>query len=625
MKKEELEKNDSSLKNKEKRKRSVAAVSRRARKKKAESASSEKPNFTQRKKLFKKRSFRRQYDLFRQGGLGVIDSFFNAFYITLTEKSIEREKQRLEEAGEGASSDQNFLEHHSLVLRLLSFFPRKVGEAFSWALSFWKKDGGEKVHRSKIEFLRQHRTEIAVIALALFVAVFAALQLSKPVVLRATIDGKVIGIVENKNLVDSAVNELEDNVEIILGKAFHFPYEIRYDFARERGKELTEKSKVSETLYTYVSDYICTAGGLYVDDILVAVCESEEEIRNGLDEFVDANAVGGEAGIFNEILVVTQAYPTESILSHDEFQLLLKEMATPLSERKKEPVPGEGVVTDALYPKEEETEEVPAMVLVADSAYVPEEKEISYSNYPQPIDGIKLDLYTFTTETYETVIPYKTVYTESNQHYTCMADATTRGVDGKSQVEAKIYYVDGKEVKREIISETVKKAPVDRVISIGTKVLPEEIGLSGMGSYIVPRVGLVTSYYGGRGSGMHYGWDIPADEGENVYAAASGTVVVAISPDGPMIGNGQSADYFVEYGYCVVIEHEDGYSTLYAHCSAISVTLGQEVKQGDKIGEIGNTGNSSGNHVHFEVRKGTRRVDPAPFFYQGKTTIYDKK
>ncbi len=624
MKNEEMKNTASQEKSKEKKKRSATTAIRRGRRKKTEAASSEKPNFTARKKLFKKRSFRTQYDLFRKGGLGVIDSFFNAFYITLTEKSIEKEKQRLEEEGSEVSSDHDFLEHHSFVLRLLSFFPRKVGDVFSWTLSFWKKDGGEKVHRSKIDFFVVHRVEVLVAILAVFVAVFAAVQLSRPVILRATIDGKIIGIVENKHLVDSAVNELEDNVEIILGKAFHFPYEIQYEFARERGKALTEKSKVSETLYTYVSDYICTAAGLYVDDVLVAVCESEEEISAGLDEFVDANAVAGESGIFNEILIVTQAYPTESILSHDAFQLLLKEMAMPLEERKKDPVPGEGIVKDVLHPEREE-EEVPAMALVADSAYVPEEKKISYSNYPQSIDEIKLDLYTFTTETYETIVPYKTVYTESSQHYTCMADATTRGVNGKSVVEAKIYYVDGKEVKREIINETVKKVPVDRVISIGTKILPEDLGLSGKGNYIVPRVGLVTHYYAERGGSMHFGWDIPADEGENIYAAASGTVVVAISPSGAMISNGQNANYFVEYGYCVVIEHDDGYSTLYAHCSAINVTLGQEVKQGDKIGEIGNTGKSDGNHVHFEVRKGTRRVDPAPFLYKGKTTIYDKK
>ncbi|MBR5295850.1 MAG: peptidoglycan DD-metalloendopeptidase family protein, partial [Clostridia bacterium] len=528
-----------------------------------------------------------------------------------------------EDKGEDVTFDRQFLEHHTPLLRLISFFPRKVGGLFSWCLSFWKKDGGERAHRSKISFLSEHRIHFAVVSLALFVAAFAVIQLSKPVVLRATIDGNVIGIVENKHLVDSAVNELEDNVEIILGETFHFPYEIQYSFKRAWGKKLTEKSKVSEILYTYVSEYICTAGGLYVDDVLVAVCENEEVIRQGLQEFVDANAVSGESGIFNDILVVTQAYPTESILSYDQFQQLLKEMSVPLEERKKEPIPGESVLTEAL-PQEEEEKEVPDMVLVADSSYIPEVKKVSYSNYPKSIDGLKLDLYTYQIQSYETDIPYETVYTESRDHYTSMADVTTRGADGKAIVEAKIYYVNGKEARREIVRETVTKAPVNRVISIGSKVLPEDLGLFGAGNYIVPRVGLVTYYYEIRGGAMHYGWDIPADEGENVYAAASGKVVVAIGPDGAKISNGKKAEYFVEYGYCVVIEHENGYSTLYAHCSAINVTLGQEVKQGEKIGEIGNTGKSSGNHVHFEVMKDGKRVNPAPLLYQGKTTIYDR-
>ncbi len=623
MKKNENQGMSRPVKENEKKTSSATGNRRWERKKKDVSAPSKRPKFIERKKLFKKRSFRHQYALFREGGLGMIDSFFNAFYITLTEKSIEKEKRRLEEKGEENAASHHFLDHHSPLLRILSFFPRKAGEILFSILSFWKKDGGEGAHRSKLAFLSAHRIHCIVIALALMVAGFVVLQLSRPVVLRATIDGKVIGIVENKHLVDSAVNELEDNVEIILGKTFHFPHEIRYSFARQWGKTLTEKSKVSETLYTYVSEYICTAGGLYVDDVLVAVCENEEMIHQGLEDFISTYAVGGEAGIFNEVLVVTQAYPTESILSYDEFQLLLKEMATPLEEREKDPAPGESVLVEVLTPDEKAEKAVPAMALLADCNYVPEGKKNSYSNYPQSIDGIKLDLYTCENQVYETTVPYETIYVESSNHYTCMADTTTRGVDGKSVVEAKIYYVNGKEAKREIISETVKKAPVNRVISIGTKVLPEDIGMSGPGGFIVPYLGIVTHYYGVRPSGMHHGWDISGDEGENVYASASGKVVVAIGPNGAMLSPDQNPNFFVEFGYCVVIEHEGGYSTLYAHCSKINVTLGQEVKQGDKIGEIGNTGKSDGNHVHFEIMRGKNRLDPASLLYQGKKTIYD--
>lgn len=592
----------------------------REKKRKLFADSAETPAFRTRKHPFRKRSFRRHYDLFRQGGLGTFNSFFNAFYITITEKSLEREEKRRENSGEETSAEI-LLEYESLLLKAISFFPRKLGAAAAFFLSFWKRDSSGK-RRSKMAFLRAHKLHCIILALALFVGIFSFVQLSVPVVLRAQIDGKVIGIVENKHVVDSAVGALEDNVEIILGKSFHFPHEIRYTFARTWRTDLTERSELTEVLYTYVSEYICTAGGLYVDDVLVAVCEDAESVQRGLDDFVAANATNGETGIYNEIRILTQAYPTESILDYEEYQLLLKELYTPLDQRKKEPVPGETVLTEAGLAAKEEAA-LPAVVLVSDSAFVPEESTASRSNYPQPIGDLKLWLYTAEDCEYETAIPFETVYAESAEHYTSMADATTRGRDGLSRVRARVYYVEGKEVKREVLSEQVLAAPVTRVISIGTKILPEALGYkSGRGSFIVPRVGYVSHYYGDREDGFHVGWDIPGDEGDNLYAAASGRVVVAIGPDGFFAE--KSANHYTGYGYCVVIEHADGYSTMYAHCNDIFVTLGQEVRQGDKIAEVGNTGKSEGDHVHFEIMHGSTKCDPAQYLYQGTKTIYDK-
>ena len=279
------------------------------------------------------------------------------------------------------------------------------------------------------------------------------------------------------------------------------------------------------------------------------------------------------------------------------------------------------MLSEILKPAEEK-EAVPVMALAADTAFVPEEKAQVRSNRPQPIGNIKLDLYTAKTETYDTLIPYETRYVESSNHYTTMADVTTRGSDGKARVEAKVYYVDGKEVRRDIVSEKIKKKPVDRVISIGTKVLPEAITpFKGANSFIVPRVGYVSHYYGPRGDRMHSGWDIPGDEGDNIYAAASGTVVVAIGPKGFFAEN--SSHHYSGYGYCIVIRHPNGFSTMYAHCNDIYVTLGQEVKQGEIIGAVGNTGRSDGDHVHFEVLLNGQKVDPAPYMYKGKKTIYN--
>ncbi len=578
--------------------------------------------FAEEKKLFKKRNFFRQYRIFRRGGLNVFDCFFNTLYIMMSEKSVEKEKKKLEKMGEKEHHPRHFLDLHAPHLRVLSAFAVKIYSFFAYSASFWHKRDGSHVHRSKMIFVREHLAHITVSFLAIAIFSYIAVILHFPLVLRAEIDGKVLGIVEDKNTVDSAINELEDNVEFILGKNFSFPYEIRYTFQRQKIDTITPKNKISEQLYTYVQNFVCTAGGLYVDDVLVAVCQDADTVQNAISDFVSQRAEGAEEGIFNEIRVVTQAYPTESIISQEQLFRLLCEMEKPLEDREKDILP-EDTVLPGFFPDEDKEETLPAFSLISDLEIPKKDQVISKSNQPQPIDEIKLDFYTSKEYSYEATVPFKTLYVESDEHYTSMADETTKGVNGRASVTAKVYYVDGKEVGREVVREEVLSQPVDRVISIGTKVLPEDLKSETLDKrrFIVPFVGTVYSYYGPREDGYHYGWDIPGDEGDNLYAAASGKVIVAIGQDGYF--SDLPEHHFTGYGYCVVIEHEDGYSTMYAHCNKIYVALGQEVKQGDKIAEIGNTGKSEGNHVHFEIMKNGAKLNPAQYLYEGKTTIYD--
>ena len=87
--------------------------------------------------------------------------------------------------------------------------------------------------------------------------------------------------------------------------------------------------------------------------------------------------------------------------------------------------------------------------------------------------------------------------------------------------------------------------------------------------------------------------------GTPILTAADGTVTIANAID--TWGGG--------YGYYIKINHNDTFDTLYAHCSSICVTVGQEVKQGEVIGYVGTTGNSTGNHLHFEVWQNGERTD----------------
>ena len=87
---------------------------------------------------------------------------------------------------------------------------------------------------------------------------------------------------------------------------------------------------------------------------------------------------------------------------------------------------------------------------------------------------------------------------------------------------------------------------------------------------------------------MHNGIDIGASMGDPIYAAMDGKVICAEWEDG--------------YGKVIKIDHGVGIETVYGHCSSIDVNVGQTVKRGEKIGLVGSTGNSTGPHVHFEVR-----------------------
>jgi len=115
----------------------------------------------------------------------------------------------------------------------------------------------------------------------------------------------------------------------------------------------------------------------------------------------------------------------------------------------------------------------------------------------------------------------------------------------------------------------------------------------------------ISSGYGFRDGKLHKGIDFAAPEGTKIYAAASGTVVFA---DFGLPGGG-----FGGYGNVILIRHDNTYSTLYGHCSTLLVRSGKKVQKGSLIALVGSTGDSTGNHCHFEVRKNGEATNPIPY------------
>lgn len=126
----------------------------------------------------------------------------------------------------------------------------------------------------------------------------------------------------------------------------------------------------------------------------------------------------------------------------------------------------------------------------------------------------------------------------------------------------------------------------------------------------LPVAGTITSQFGHRVDPItgevssHTGTDIACAEGTPILAAADGTVTVANSLD----------SWGGSYGYYIQIDHGGGLETLYAHCSSICVTTGQQVQAGQVIGYVGHTGRVTGNHLHLEVHTNGSRIDAMQYF-----------
>jgi len=161
--------------------------------------------------------------------------------------------------------------------------------------------------------------------------------------------------------------------------------------------------------------------------------------------------------------------------------------------------------------------------------------------------------------------------------------------------------VSSRESREEYLAEVEALAAQSASLAAAIRDSQASLGSSGTGAlsaagFIWPVDGVVVSGFGMRWGRMHEGIDISASSGTPIRAAAAGTVI--------------HAGWLGGYGNLVVVDHGDGLATAYAHASVIVVVVGQQVSQGETVSLVGSTGNSSGPHLHFEVRVNGDAVDP---------------
>ncbi|MFF5996392.1 M23 family metallopeptidase [Lysinibacillus sp. KU-BSD001] len=167
------------------------------------------------------------------------------------------------------------------------------------------------------------------------------------------------------------------------------------------------------------------------------------------------------------------------------------------------------------------------------------------------------------------------------------------GKAGQKEVLYTITSENGVRTDKQVTNEVVVAEPVNTIEVIGTKVIPSR----GTGSFAWPTVGgYISSHMGERWGAYHRGIDIARPSNYTIKATDNG-VVTFTGWDGT-------------YGNKIVINHNNGYETVYAHLSSIDVSVGQVVEQGSKIGVMGSTGNSTGTHLHFEVQQNGALINP---------------
>ncbi|WP_073021315.1 peptidoglycan DD-metalloendopeptidase family protein [Clostridium intestinale] len=208
----------------------------------------------------------------------------------------------------------------------------------------------------------------------------------------------------------------------------------------------------------------------------------------------------------------------------------------------------------------------------------------------KPILNIDITL----NETVKEAIMPKTTILSTNEIYLGQSK-NQEGLPGEKEVLKEVIYSNGKKLNEKNISEKVIVEPKDNIVYKGVK---DPIA-GGVAFLENPSRGSITSNYGARWGKVHKGIDIAGNIGDPIKAALDGKVIEAY--------------YSSSYGNVITIEHGNGIQTLYAHCSKLLAKEGQEVKRGDIIAKIGNTGRSTGPHLHFELKVNGSAINPIKY------------
>lgn len=410
--------------------------------------------------------------------------------------------------------------------------------------------------------------------------------------LKLTVNGDFIGYVNNETVFTEAERIVQQRINYMDNSSEIVTFTPSYQLEMAGLNDSLTKYQLADKLLSSMGAEIEHAYGLYIGNAFYGALTEKDKIDATLEELLDVYRTGApneKVAFENTISYEPGLYLSESIVDEDDIIRTItakKNVATYYTA-----VEGDSpiAITDklgmtmeefaALNPGFSET----TMVYIGDRFLITQE---------EPYLAVTVTR----TETYDENTPFETEYYDDSTKYKGSSVVTQNGEYGIDRVTADVSYINGVEVRRKVLNRVTVEDPTPKQVAIGTKNLPtgENVSIQNVevGQMYWPvggNGGLISEMpYGYGGYYGHKGLDISAAYGTPIYAAESGTVTLA--------------KWYGDYGYCVMIEHDDGTVTVYGHASYLHVYAGQRVTQGQQIADVGSTGRSTGNHLHFEVR-----------------------
>ncbi len=416
--------------------------------------------------------------------------------------------------------------------------------------------------------------------------------------------GKELGVINAESDYDEASREIKQRISYAGADSdsFDLNADLSLKLISGEDKMLTARQLANEILAA--SDEELSEGfGVYIDGNFIGAVKDKDAVQEALDENLLKYPIEGvvkEVTYKNDIEYVKGMFLTGSVLPEKQMIKLLTS-----SKKKKAVYVAQSDDTSATIAQKfsMDVNELEDMNAGLSKACRPGRLvNVTETESYLPIKYIReIELISF--------LDYETIEVETSELNLGTRETLVKGERGEKVNNIEITYVDGKEYARRNVGSKITKVPVVEQIGIGTyKARPysADTKLYGTGQFAWPVDGGWVSdvFISDRN---HKGFDIAADMGTDIYAAGDGVVVSAgWNPGG--------------YGYFVMIDHLDGYQTVYAHMSQVYAIVDTQVKRGQLIGAIGSTGDSTGPHCHFEVRYMGVCYDPAQFMYTADYT-----